>query len=163
LNFSVPSTFLKYTEIKTRVLPKNWSFVETKPFFLGKQLSPYWSTNSPKHKEYLKSILCESANCAVWLGQIYENKTHLNIHAFQLNGDDLRVIHHVPILVSNFNSYSSDILNYKLVSQFNYNNSTRTYNKIAFVITGYIHDKPLTTIDMNNMRNIVTNTRHWGG
>ncbi len=49
------------------------------------------------------------------------------------------------------------------MSQFNYNSSTRTYNKTAFGITGYIHNEPLTTINMDTMRNIIPNTRHWGG
>lgn len=49
------------------------------------------------------------------------------------------------------------------MSQFNYNSSKSTYNKNAFGITGYIHNEPLTTINMDTMRNIIPNTRHWGG
>ncbi len=102
LNNSIPSSFMKYSELETRVLPKDRSFVETKPFFFAKQLSPYWSINSPIHKEYFYSLFFESANCEVWLGQVYENKTYLNIHAYQLHGDYLRVTHLIPILSYNY-------------------------------------------------------------
>lgn len=164
--YSVPSVFKTYTQEEVRVLPKTWAFVETTNYFLGKQLSPYWSIHSPKHKEYLKSINYNLSNCNIWMGQLYQNKVYLNIHAFQVTRYGVRIIYHIPILTNSFQTYNSDILDYKLVVQYNYDKSINDYNtspKKGIPITGYIHDQPLDTIDTDTMKNIAPNTQYWGG
>lgn len=57
--YKVASHFKKnYTETEVRVLPKKWSYVYVTTSFLAKQLSNYYSKNSPQHKVFLNSIGC---------------------------------------------------------------------------------------------------------
>jgi len=79
-------------------LPQDWCYVQTSIYFYGKQLSNYSAINAPQHKAFLASLGCFKENAITWMGQLLENKTFSNVHAFQLTAKlDFRVIHEIPI------------------------------------------------------------------
>ncbi len=141
--------------------------MQTSVQFYGKQLSNYYAINAPQHKTFLASLGCFKQNTVTWMGQLLENKTFANVHAFQIVKNaakrDFRVIHEIPIQPVNFENYNLDLLSYRFISNYKFNKKLQKYKKQAQAVTGFIHNNRDSSNDIETMEKPVPGTYHWGG